>query len=287
MSVGKMFQLSSYTRGASKSNADQYSKNPHDSYFTRRKNAYDVLVKISRWTIFCYHLRSILIGMWILLKWLCQFLWHSIQQSTKHQQQIALSPGDFRGYFHDKPPPCLVDNRIGLQSYVKLKGTKLHYIEAGNRSDPLILLLHGFPDCWLGWGNQVTVNRIRIKWTTQRQFASFNIDGFFLFVFQIKELSRFFRVVALDLKGFNDSDKPQWRKEYTPYKICDELLQFIKSLGSNSVSIIGHDIGAVIGWVYTTRHFDYILFKSVALLPPFRLRLHFHSGKHLLLLCDD
>lgn len=67
--------------------------------------------------------------------------------------------------------------------------------------------------------------------------------------FQIKELSRFFRVVALDLKGFNDSDKPQWRKEYTPYKICDELLQFIKSLGSNTVSIIGHDIGAVIGWV--------------------------------------
>lgn len=64
---------------------------------------------------------------------------------------------------------------------------------------------------------------------------------------QIKELSRFFHVVALDLKGFNDSDKPQWRKEYTPYKLCDELLQFIKSLGSNSVTIIGHDIGAIIG----------------------------------------
>lgn len=54
-------------------------------------------------------------------------------------------------------------------------------------------------------------------------------------------------MVALDLKGFNDSDKPQWRKEYTPYKICDELLQFIKSLGSNSVIIVGHDFGAVIG----------------------------------------
>lgn len=75
------------------------------------------------------------------------------------------------------------------------------------------------------------------------------IDNFYIYFrcLQIKELSRFFRVVALDLKGFNDSDKPQWRKDYTPQIICDELLQFIKSMGANSVTIIGHDIGAVIG----------------------------------------
>lgn len=80
----------------------------------------------------------------------------------------------------------------------------------------------------------------------------------FFSISQIKELSRFFRVVALDLKGFNDSDKPQWRKEYKPHIICDELLQFIKSLGSNSVSIIGHDIGAIIGWVRIA--FNFCLF---------------------------
>lgn len=211
MYVKKMFQIS---RNTNKSVNENFANND-SSFFTRRKNPYDILMKISRWAVFCYHLRSILIGFWILLKWSFQFLWHSIHQSTKQQQK--LTPIDYNVYFHDKPPPCLVDNRVGLQSYVKLKGTKLHYIEAGNQCDPLVLLLHGFPDCWLGWHNQ------------------------------IKELSRFFRVVALDLKGFNDSDKPQWRKEYTPYKICDELLQFIKSLGSNSVIIVGHDIGAVIG----------------------------------------
>lgn len=64
------------------------------------------------------------------------------------------------GCFHDKPPPCLVDNKIGLQSYVKLRGTKLHYIEAGNHNDPIILLLHGFPDCWLGWHMQVKITEI-------------------------------------------------------------------------------------------------------------------------------
>lgn len=147
-----MFQISSYTKSSSN---DGLSQNQYDSFFIKRKNPYDILTKLSRWTIFCYHLKSILIGLWILLKWFAQFLWHSIQQSTKYQQQIPLTPIDYPDYFHDKPPPCLVDNRIGLQSYVKLKGTKLHYIEAGDQSDPLILLLHGFPDCWLGWHYQV------------------------------------------------------------------------------------------------------------------------------------
>lgn len=152
-----MFQIS---RNSNQNINDNFEKND-SHFFTRRKNPYDILIKLSRWTIFCYHLRSILIGLWILLKWSFQFLWHSIQQSSKNQQQLA--PIDSHGYFHDKPPPCLVDNRIGLQSYVKLKGTKLHYIEAGNRCDPLVLLLHGFPDCWLGWNNQVNTHFLLFK----------------------------------------------------------------------------------------------------------------------------
>lgn len=161
-----MFQLSSYTHF---NDSDNFStKHPRNYYSTMRKNQYDILIKISGWTIFCYYLRSILIGLWILLKWFFQFVWHSIQQwSTKshhhhHQQQAIMAPIEYHGNFHDKPPPCLVDNRIGLQSYVKLKGTKLHYIEAGDRNDPLILLLHGFPDCWLGWHNQVTDNIFKL-----------------------------------------------------------------------------------------------------------------------------
>lgn len=156
-----MFQLTSYTRNSIKSNCeDSFLKSEQNQLFNRRKNPHDIIIKISRWTILSYYLRSILIGFWILLKWLFQFLWHSIHQSARNQQQqqqqLTLTPTNYHSYFHDKPPPCLVDNRIGLQSYVKLSGTKLHYIEAGNRCDPLILLLHGFPDCWLGWHNQVS-----------------------------------------------------------------------------------------------------------------------------------
>ena len=132
-----------------------------------RKNPHDILIKISRWTIFCYYTRSIIIGLWVLLKWLFLFLWHSVQQSTsKNKSQKSLLI-EYHSSLCDKPPPCLVDNKIGLQSYVKLKGTKLHYIEAGNLNDPLILLLHGFPDCWLGKNYLLFIQFISYKHITK------------------------------------------------------------------------------------------------------------------------
>lgn len=104
----------------------------------------------------------------------------------------------------------------------------MHYVEAGNRNDPLILLLHGYPDCWLGWRDQIPV------------------------------LSKFFHVIALDLKGFNDSDKAQWRRNYKPQIICHELYQFIKSIGVKSATIIGHDLGALIGWIFAHTYPDHV-----------------------------
>lgn len=138
------------------------------------RNQYEILIKISNWTIFCFYLRSILIGIWVLLKWFFQFLWHSVQHTVT----------DYHSYFHEKPPPCLVDNKIGLQTYVKLKGTKLHYIEAGNQNDPLILLLHGFPDCWLGWRNQVIISifkHVLVLWQNTPHNTSSSVFESFLF----------------------------------------------------------------------------------------------------------
>lgn len=119
MYVRKMFQLSSYinsNRTYNYNDVDDIKKGSHNSLFGRRKCAYNVLIKISRWPIFCYHLKSILIGLWVLLKWAFYFLWQSFQHTTA----ISAS-SDYYSCLHDKPPPCLVDNQIGLQSYVKLK----------------------------------------------------------------------------------------------------------------------------------------------------------------------
>lgn len=91
-------------------------------------------------------------------------------------------------------------------------------MESGSKNQPLILLLHGFPDCWLTWRHQIPI------------------------------LSQHFRVVALDLKGFGDSDKPVWRRNYRADLILEELNQLIHALGVSSCTIIGHDLGALLGW---------------------------------------
>lgn len=175
--------------------SDNPSNDTHCNFSNRHKNPYVVLSMVSKWTILSYHLQATLIGIWVLFKWLFQFVWMLIHQySLKCPKRMVTHEHNYR---HDKPPPCLVDNRIGLQSYVKLKvsslsvylchifhhfifnffhgifliqGTKLHYIEAGNPNDPLVLLLHGFPDCWLGWHYQV-----RFKFLTILSNKSFTI----------------------------------------------------------------------------------------------------------------
>lgn len=101
---------------------------------------------------------------------------------------------------------------------------KLHYVESGQKDEPLVLLLHGFPDCWLSWRHQIPI------------------------------LSQDFRVVALDLKGFGDSDKPESKKLYKVETILEELKQLISALGVSSCVIIGHDLGALIGWYFVHQH---------------------------------
>lgn len=46
-------------------------------------------------------------------------------------------------------------------------------------------------------------------------------------------------MIALDLKGFNDSDKPVLRHNYRPGLICEELKDFIDALNIKTVAIVG------------------------------------------------
>lgn len=55
-------------------------------------------------------------------------------------------------------------------------------------------------------------------------------------------------MVALDLKGFGDSDKPLWRSSYRVDVIVNEITQLITALGVSNCTVIGHDLGAMLGW---------------------------------------
>lgn len=118
----------------------------------------------------------------------------------------------------ENAPTCLLDNTFGQHLYVKLKGVKFHYVDSGDNNKPVILFLHGFPDFWISWSSQIPA------------------------------LAEHFRIICLDLKGFGDSDKPLSRKNYKIRILLQELRNFICTLNISSCHIVGHDVGALLGW---------------------------------------
>ena len=81
------------------------------------------------------------------------------------------------------PPACLQDPQYGRHHYVKVRGVKLHYVEAGvereeDKEKPVMLFCHGFPEFWFVWRHQITHFKDK------------------------------FRVIAIDNRGYGESEKP-------------------------------------------------------------------------------
>jgi len=117
-------------------------------------------------------------------------------------------------------PAVLSSNALGTHKFVRLKGSgiKLHYVISGPEDKPVMLFLHGVIECWYAWRHQ------------------------------IKEFSSNYRVVALDLRGFGDSDKPRHVSDYFVGKLTDDVREFITELGCQKCIVVGQDWGGVIGW---------------------------------------
>jgi pimeloyl-ACP methyl ester carboxylesterase len=97
-------------------------------------------------------------------------------------------------------------------------GTRLHYASAGERGKPLMLFVHGFPEFWFEWENQLA------------------------------EFGRTHFAVAPDLRGFNLSSKPAAVDAYRPRHIVEDLVQFVQALGYERCIVVAHDWGGAICW---------------------------------------
>lgn len=95
----------------------------------------------------------------------------------------------------------------------------LHVTEAGPSDGKKIIFLHGFPDFWYGWKNQITY-----------------------FV------QKGFKVIVPDQRGYNLSDKPHDLKQYELNMLIKDIVELIQFSGSDSVYLVGHDWGGTVAF---------------------------------------
>ncbi|MGH7104340.1 MAG: alpha/beta fold hydrolase [Acetobacteraceae bacterium] len=129
---------------------------------------------------------------------------------------------------------------------IATNGINLHVAEQGE--GPLVILCHGFPECWYSWRHQL------------RALAKAG-----------------FRVVAPDLRGYGRSDHPEEVEKYTILHDIGDIVGLVDALGARQAVIAGHDIGATIAWQAALLRPD--IFRAViALSAPFRSRGFGDSG---------
>jgi pimeloyl-ACP methyl ester carboxylesterase len=100
---------------------------------------------------------------------------------------------------------------------VEANGVRLRLAEAG--SGPLVVLLHGFPECWYSWRHQLVA---------------------------LAEAG--FHAVAPNQRGYPGSEVPSDVADYTMLHLVGDVVGLISALGERSAVVVGHDWGAPVAW---------------------------------------
>ncbi len=96
------------------------------------------------------------------------------------------------------------------EGYAEIGDQRVHYMEVGE--GPLVVLLHGFPEFWYGWRQQI------------QPLAAAG-----------------FHVVAPDMRGYNLSSKPAGVEAYDTDKLAADIRSLIHERGAQSALLAGHD----------------------------------------------
>ncbi len=108
-----------------------------------------------------------------------------------------------------------IDSKV-KDGYADSNGVKIHYVSLG--SGPLIVMIHGFPDFWYTWRDQMAA------------------------------LSDKFQCVAIDQRGYNLSDKPKGVENYDMRLLVGDVIAVIKAQGKDKAIVVGHDWGGMVAW---------------------------------------
>jgi len=109
---------------------------------------------------------------------------------------------------------------------VAANGARFHVAESipnGVTEAPLVVLLHGFPEFWWSWRDQL---------------PALADAGY--------------RAAAMDLRGYGGSDKTP--RGYDPVTLAQDVAGVVKALGERSAVVVGHGWGGYVGWAAAVLH---------------------------------
>jgi pimeloyl-ACP methyl ester carboxylesterase len=110
--------------------------------------------------------------------------------------------------------------------YADVNDIRLHYITVGKGK--LIMFLHGFPEFWYEWKNQLA------------------------------EFGRDYQAVAPDMRGYNLSSKPTDVEQYQLKYLVEDVRALAEHLGYKEFNLVAHDWGGAVALPFAIRHPDYL-----------------------------
>lgn len=97
-------------------------------------------------------------------------------------------------------------------------GLNVRIARAGAAGAPMVVMLHGFPECWYSWRHQ------------------------------IRALSSSFDCVVPEMRGYGQTDAPRGAANYTLDKLVGDVADLVHALGRERAVIVGHDWGGGVAW---------------------------------------
>lgn len=108
--------------------------------------------------------------------------------------------------------------------YIEINGLKIHYVKSGTEGKT-ILFLHGFPEFWYMWHKQ------------------------------LEEFGRDHTAIAMDMRGFNLSDKPPNVDDYKTSHLVSDIKAMLERFSPGRKAIlVAHDWGGAVAWAFALTH---------------------------------
>jgi pimeloyl-ACP methyl ester carboxylesterase len=100
-----------------------------------------------------------------------------------------------------------------------INGLQMHLAEAGDASNPPVILCHGFPELWFSW---------------RHQLPALADAGY--------------HVIAPDQRGYGQTSAPPEITDYDILHLTDDLVALLDELGHEQAVFVGHDWGSMVVW---------------------------------------